>query len=1442
MEFQKRNSILKSIVLLILLQISNSLFAYDFEVDGIFYNITSLDNNEVEATHGNTYSSGDVVLPEYVTFNHKTYKVTGIGDRAFDGGHVHSLTIPSTVIKLSDTFVHPFPENLNILLAFYVDEKNPKFTSSDGVLYSKDMSELIRFPYKKSGEFEVPSSVKTIKKLAFKDCGSISSIISASVEIIESNSFSWCYNLKSAIFGESLTEMGDSVFYRSDNLEKVEFSNVLTQINPYTFYYCKSLTSVTIPNSVTTIGASAFQGCSNLKAVISEIQSPFYIEEKVFSNISSEAILQIPKGTKSKYEAFTGWTKNFKEIIEEGNGTISTYMLSISASGKGSVSYSSTTIKNKTQSFTVNEGTSATVTFSPDSGYRIASVKVNSTDVTSSVSNNQYTISNISENTTLDISFEKIPSTSPIINFADLLVKQLCVEKWDTNGDGELSEEEAKTISSIGVVFRGKDITEFNELRYFTTISSIPSNAFNSCSKLMSIVIPENVELIDNSAFKGCSNLKGTLTIPTSVISIGDEAFAYCRNLTGSLTIPNSVESIGSWAFSGCSGFDGMLILPNALTAISDYAFYKCSGLTGKLNLPSTITSIGSFAFSDCTGLNGKLELPDGITVLGSHAFSGCSSLTGELKIPSHIDVLNNGVFSGCSGFSGSLIIPDNIVSIGSFAFSQCSGFNGALSIPSSVTSIGNSAFYKCSGLKGSLIIPSSLSTIESYAFAGCFGFEGALTIPNSVKSIKERAFAACIGLIGPLTISPSVTSIQDKAFYECSKLQRVISEIIVPYEISEDVFMGIASDALLQVPGGTKSQYEMYTGWTKNFKQILEKAETFTLSITASGNGSVSYGSTSARNQTRTFTVNEGTSATVTFSPDSGYRIASVKVNNTDVTSSVSNNSYTISNISANTTLSVTFEAIPPTTYTLSITASGNGSATYSSTTARNQTRTFTVNDGTSATVTFTPDAGYRIASVSVNNSNVTSSLSNNKYTISNIKANTTVKVTFEAITYTLSITSTGNGYAAYNSTSVRNQTRSFNVNEGNSATVTFNPDNGNSISSVKVDGKDVTSQIASNRYVINSMSANTTVAVTFVEDVNALTVNGINYTVVSQANKTVKVTGGDYGQVLTVPATVTSNGVTWTITGIEDNALKDNKELAAVVWNPTAAFTATVSNPNLLLYVKGSQYAPSAIKNVVVNGTASNITLVDAASGNSFYCPQRFTAQKISYTHNYNMMTGVGESKGWETIALPFDVRKISHSTKGIITPFANWNHQSSVKPFWLYELAGTGFVEASEIKAYKPYIISMPNNPKYDNPWLLKGSVTFESTSVIIEVTEDLKTATYSDRTFVPNFSDKAANEGLYALNVINDYVTNNSGMTEGSKFVLNMRQIHPFEAYMTTTTNASQMFGIFENMTTSIRTVDNEEWNISNDVYDLQGRKVTGPKKGVYIKNGKKLIIK
>ena len=259
-------------------------------------------------------------------------------------------------------------------------------------------------------------------------------------------------------------------------------------------------------------------------------------------------------------------------------------------------------------------------------------------------------------------------------------------------------------------------------------------------------------------------------------------------------------------------------------------------------------------------------------------------------------------------------------------------------------------------------------------------------------------------------------------------------------------------------------------------------------------------------------------------------------------------------------------------------------------------------------------------------------------------------------------------------------------------------------------------------------------------------------------------------------------------------------------------------------------------------MNGTANSIILTDAGSGNNFYCPQAFTAQHISYTHNYQMQTGVDEVKGWETIALPFAVQTISHEVKGAIKPFEAWNGGDSEKPFWLYELTGSGFVAANSIQAYTPYIISMPNNPQYDSEWLLNGNVTFAASSVTIEKTEDVQKPSYKDRTFVPCFETMGAGEGLYALNVKNQYETNNSGMPDGSMFVLNMRKVHPFEAFLTTSSAARQFaISIFDGMTTDIPMIEPVKMLSKGTAYDLQGRKITHTsKKGVYIVNGKKII--
>ena len=138
-----------------------------------------------------------------------------------------------------------------------------------------------------------------------------------------------------------------------------------------------------------------------------------------------------------------------------------------------------------------------------------------------------------------------------------------------------------------------------------------------------------------------------------------------------------------------------------------------------------------------------------------------------------------------------------------------------------------------------------------------------------------------------------------------------------------------------------------------------------------------------------------------------------------------------------------------------------------------------------------------------------------------------------------------------------------------------------------------------------------------------------------------------------------------------------------------------------------------------------------------------------------------------------------------------------------------------------------------------------MTFAASNVTVSKTEDVNTATYRDRTFVPNYVDKGAAEGLYALNVNNDYTTNESGMTEGSKFVLNMRMVHPFEAYMTTASNARQVIDVFEDMTTDIKMLGIWEQCGGDDgaIYDLQGRQVSHMTKGVYVgKKGQKYIIK
>jgi hypothetical protein len=135
-------------------------------------------------------------------------------------------------------------------------------------------------------------------------------------------------------------------------------------------------------------------------------------------------------------------------------------------------------------------------------------------------------------------------------------------------------------------------------------------------------VIKEGTEFIGDGAFENCSKLT-SIDIPDSVTSIGDSAFRECSGLTG-ITIGSGVTTIGNSAFYSCTNLTSITI-PDSVTTIGYYAFYKCSGLTG-VTIGSGVTSIGYNAFEECSGLTG-VTIGSGVTSIGNYAFKSCSGL-----------------------------------------------------------------------------------------------------------------------------------------------------------------------------------------------------------------------------------------------------------------------------------------------------------------------------------------------------------------------------------------------------------------------------------------------------------------------------------------------------------------------------------------------------------------------------------------------------------------------------------------------------------------------------------------------------------------------------------------------------------------------------------------------------------------------------------------------
>lgn len=284
---------------------------------------------------------------------------------------------------------------------------------------------------------------------------------------------------------------------------------------------------------------------------------------------------------------------------------------------------------------------------------------------------------------------------SPKVRIPDTLEGEPVVKVDFSNVEKELTE--LILPNSVSAFLIPDKILD--SLRYFNVPDSVhrlESGLFKDCANLEGIYIGTSVTQIGRETFLNCASLKD-IHIGDSVTAIENGwadagAFQGCTSLT-SVVIPDGVTEIGACAFQDCTKLKDVT-LPDSLTKLDDWAFYGCKNLTS-IALPESVSEMGTCVFTDCASLT-SIDIPYGVSGIRNGAFRGCTSLT-DVAIPDGVTDIGWIAFSGCTNLT-SVNIPDTVIVINSGAFRDCISLT-SVTIPDSVITIYDMAFEGCTSL-----------------------------------------------------------------------------------------------------------------------------------------------------------------------------------------------------------------------------------------------------------------------------------------------------------------------------------------------------------------------------------------------------------------------------------------------------------------------------------------------------------------------------------------------------------------------------------------------------------------------------------------------------------------------------------------------------------------------------------------------------------------------
>ncbi len=264
---------------------------------------------------------------------------------------------------------------------------------------------------------------------------------------------------------------------------------------------------------------------------------------------------------------------------------------------------------------------------------------------------------------------------------------------------------------------------------YNYDVTTVSFNAFNKCSNVERIIIPDSITTMDGGSFLGCDKLRYIeVSENNKTFKDNEEGMVLSKDGTKLVfypnnkreteyTIPSDIKTIGKYAFAGNNNLE-RVVFPSNVQEIENYAFYK--------------TNIS------------KIDIPNTVTKLGEGLFYGCEKLS-EVNLPNNLIELPSGTFTQCVGLE-TVTLPETLTKINDVVFENCTNLK-KITIPKNVTEIGNNAFNSCTNLKEVKFEENSnLKTINLRSFADCKSLK-AIEIPEGTETIYKNTFNGCTEL-----------------------------------------------------------------------------------------------------------------------------------------------------------------------------------------------------------------------------------------------------------------------------------------------------------------------------------------------------------------------------------------------------------------------------------------------------------------------------------------------------------------------------------------------------------------------------------------------------------------------------------------------------------------------------------------------------------------------